>query len=91
MDNNETRVGNGILGDIDPAPEPNSPHSGEGVRNKEDRDGSTSGGSDEDRPEHVGTRDVTGGTGGVAPETGGTRNYRSGTGATGGDLGNRPE
>jgi len=86
------RVGNGILGDIDPAPEPESPHSGEPVHNSEEQETSMQGGSRHDRTEHSGSRDVTEGvTGGTGTETGGTRNYRSGTGATGGDIGNRPE
>ena len=87
------RMGNGILGDIDPAPEPETPHSGEPVR-KEDLEDESSmvGGSRHDRSKHPGSRDVTEGvTGGTGTETGGTRNYRSGTGATGGDIGNRPE
>jgi hypothetical protein len=85
------RVGNGILGDIDPAPEPESPHSGEPVRDRHD-ESSMHGGSRHDRTEHSGSRDVTEGvTGGTGTETGGSRNYRSGTGATGGDIGNRPE
>jgi hypothetical protein len=57
----------------------------------EDRDPqSMSGGSQHDRTEHSGTRDVTDGTTG-GPETGGSRNFRSGSGATGSDIGNRPE
>ena len=84
------RVGNGILGDIDPAPEPDSPHSGEPVRDRDD-ESSMDGGSRHDRTEHPGSRDVTEGVTGGSTETGGSRNYRSGTGATGGDIGNRPE
>ena len=53
------RVGNGILGDIDPAPEPESPHSGESVRDHGDNDSSMQGGSRHDRTEHSGSRDVT--------------------------------
>ena len=86
------RVGNGILGDIDPAPEPESPHSRcTGSRSRRQRFvdagrlAPRSGG-------HSGSRDVTEGvTGGTGTETGGSRNYRSGSGATGGDIGNRPE
>ncbi|HEY7286906.1 MAG TPA: hypothetical protein VH497_15770 [Vicinamibacterales bacterium] len=53
---------------------------------------SMSGGSNEGRSRHAGSRDVTEGTtGGAGTETGGTRNYRTGSGATGGDIGNRPE
>lgn len=85
------RAGNGILGDIDPAPEPENPHSGEPMHDEEDMS-SMVGGSKHDRSEHSGSRDVTEGvTGGLGTETGGTRNYRSGSGATGGDIGNRPE
>jgi hypothetical protein len=59
----------------------------------EDRDPqSMSGGSQHDRTQHSGSRDVTEGTtGGTGAETGGSRNFRSGTGATGTDIGNRPE
>jgi len=50
------------------------------------------GGSQHDRTEHPGSRDVTEGTtGGTGAEVGGTRNYRQGSGATGTDIGNRPE
>jgi len=85
------RVGNGILGDIDPAPEPETPHAGELI-DRDDQEPSMQGGSRRDRTEHSGTRDVTEGvTGGTGTETGGSRNYRSGTGATGGDIGSRPE
>lgn len=53
---------------------------------------SMSGGSNEDRTKHAGSRDVTEGTtGGTGAEVGGTRNFRTGTGATGTDIGNRPE
>jgi hypothetical protein len=56
------------------------------------RERSMGGGSNEDRTEHSGSRDVTEGTsGGTGAEVGGSRNYRTGTGATGSDLGNRPE
>jgi hypothetical protein len=92
MAKDNARVGNGILGDIDPAPEPEAPHSGEPVHHDEKPTESMSGGSRHDRTEHPGSRDVTEGvTGGLGTETGGSRNYRSGTGATGGDIGNRPE
>jgi hypothetical protein len=92
MKKNDARMGNGILGDIDPAPEPENPHSGEPVRDNDEDQESMTGGSKHDRTEHSGSRDVTEGvTGGLGTETGGTRNYRSGTGATGGDIGNRPE
>ncbi len=92
MAKGDHRMGNGILGDIDPAPEPEAPHSGEPVRDKEEQESSMTGGSRHDRTEHSGSRDITEGvTGGTGTENGGTRNYRSGTGATGGDIGNRPE
>jgi len=32
------RAGNGILGDIDPAPEPDAPNSGEPVRDREEEE-----------------------------------------------------
>ena len=38
-----------------------------------------SGGSQHDRTEHSGSRDVTEGVTAVGTETGGTRNYRQGT------------
>ena len=92
MAKGDHRMGNGILGDIDPAPEPESPNSGQPIRNGEEDPSSMSGGSKHDRTQHPGSRDVTEGvTGGTGTETGGSRNYRSGTGATGGDIGNRPE
>jgi hypothetical protein len=92
MADSKHRMGNGILGDIDPAPEPETPHSGEPVRNRDEQTPALSGGSQHDRTEHSGSRDVTEGvTGGTGTETGGSRNYRSGTGATGTDIGNRPE
>ena len=72
---------NRILGDIRPRTN----------RHDED-DHSMVGGSQHDRTEHAGSRDVTEGTtGGTGTEVGGTRNYRQGTGATGTDIGNRPE
>jgi hypothetical protein len=74
--------GNRILGDIRPRT---------GTK-EENRDESMVGGSQQDRTEHSGSRDVTEGTtGGTGAEVGGTRNYRQGTGATGTDIGNRPE
>jgi len=74
--------GNRILGDIRPRTNTTD----------EERDKSMTGGSQHDRSEHSGSRDVTEGTtGGTGTEVGGTRNYRQGTGATGSDIGNRPE
>ena len=73
---------NRILGDI----RPRTSSTGENL------DKSMTGGSQHDRSEHSGSRDVTEGTtGGTGTEVGGTRNYRQGSGATGTDIGNRPE
>jgi hypothetical protein len=86
----DDRIQNGILGDIRPLP-----HARERIgstRGHDEEPESMVGGSQHDRTEHSGTRDVTEGTsGGLGTETGGTRNYRTGTGATGTDIGNRPE
>jgi hypothetical protein len=86
-----------ILGDINPEPTGTTGvvnehgRGGAGDREVEDDRGAT-GGSNEDRTEHSGSRDVTEGTtGGTGPEVGGTRNYRTGSGVTGTDIGNRPE
>jgi hypothetical protein len=82
----------GILGDINP-----NPSAQEHIPSKSERAGSEEeesmvGGSQHDRTEHSGSRDITEGvTGGTGTEVGGTRNYRQGTGATGTDIGNRPE
>ena len=74
--------GNRILGDIRPRT---------GTKGEDDTE-SMVGGSQHDRTEHSGSRDVTEGTtGGTGAEVGGTRNYRQGTGATGTDIGHRPE
>ena len=85
----------GILGDINPRPgteEPVKPAKSGKSGFDEDSQESMVGGSQHDRTEHSGSRDVTDGvTGGLGTETGGTRNYRQGTGHTGGDIGNRPE
>ena len=92
----DDRIRNGILGDINPE----SRNTVDPVRRRRDmrdmedpaHDESMVGGSQHDRTEHPGSRDVTEGTtGGTGTETGGTRNYRQGTGATGMDIGNRPE
>ena len=73
---------NRILGDIRPRSN----------RTDDESDKSMIGGSQHDRTEHSGSRDVTEATtGGTGAEVGGTRNYRQGTGATGTDIGNRPE
>ena len=85
------RIKNGILGDI--RPDTNSSRGVTGGGNEAgEADESMSGGSQHDRTEHSGSRDVTEGTtGGTGTEVGGSRNYRQGTGATGMDIGNRPE
>jgi hypothetical protein len=86
------RVQSGILGDINPKPGTEEPvASGTSSGAHEDQE-SMVGGSQHDRTEHSGSRDITEGvTGGLGTETGGTRNYRQGTGHTGGDIGNRVE
>jgi hypothetical protein len=92
MDKNEDRSQRGILGDINPTPaaQEHVPSRSE-LGGSEDTE-SMVGGSQHDRTEHSGSRDVTEGvTGGTGTEVGGTRNYRQGTGATGTDIGNRPE
>jgi hypothetical protein len=86
-----------ILGDINPV----STGDQASGRNKNQRQAGTGLGSDDrsiadgsnaDRTEHAGSRDVTEGTtGGTGTEVGGSRNFRTGTGATGTDIGNRPE
>jgi hypothetical protein len=89
----DERIRNGILGDITPE-KPDRAHSWKRSTREGDRedDESMSGGSQHDRTEHSGSRDVTEGTtGGTGTEVGGTRNYRQGSGATGTDIGNRPE
>jgi hypothetical protein len=84
----------GILGDINPKPGTeehvaSKKESAGGVHEDEE---SMVGGSQHDRTEHSGSRDITEGvTGGLGTEVGGTRNLRQGTGHTGGDIGNRPE
>jgi hypothetical protein len=95
-DRDETEVPK-ILGDINPEPEestgavPERSRGGVAERDAAD-DRSATGGSNEDRTEHSGSRDVTEGTtGGTGTEVGGTRNYRTGSGVTGTDIGNRPE
>jgi hypothetical protein len=89
----DSRIQSGILGDINPEPGTEehvvSKKESGGVH---DEEGSMVGGSQHDRTEHSGSRDVTDGvTGGLGTEVGGTRNLRQGTGHTGGDIGNRPE
>ena len=86
----DDRIQQGILGDIRPLPHT---HEKVGSTHGHDEEAeSMVGGSQHDRSEHSGTRDVTEGTtGGTGTETGGTRNFRTGTGATGGDIGNKPE
>ena len=89
----DERMTSGILGDINP-----KPGTEDHVTSKKDAGGSDEdenamvGGSQHDRTEHSGSRDITEGvTGGLGTEVGGTRNLRQGTGHTGGDIGNRPE
>ncbi len=90
----DDRIQSGILGDINPKPgtEDHVESKRAGAGSHEDDDQSMAGGSQHDRTEHSGSRDVTEGvTGGLGTEVGGTRNLRQGTGHTGGDIGNRPE
>jgi hypothetical protein len=90
----QDRARHGVLGDIRPDPSTTASANEDKSRSREpeEQDKSMSGGSQHDRTEHSGSRDVTEGTtGGTGAETGGTRNYRQGTGATGTDIGNRPE
>jgi hypothetical protein len=88
---NEDKVTGGILGNIRPDPG-TTDHVPSRNSHEQENGESMAGGSQHDRSEHSGSRDVTEGvTGGVGTETGGTRNYRTGTGATGTDIGNRPE
>jgi len=92
-----SRNSRGILGDINPLPAARDHRGIVGARGDEEvmpeeHDEAMEGGSQHDRSEHSGSRDVTEGvTGGTGTEVGGTRNYRTGTGATGMDIGNRPE
>src|SRR5688500_14579703 len=93
------RAQRGILGDINPTPDATDGTARRDQRRDDDRQDDDAvnreamdGGSQHDRTEHSGSRDVTEGvTGGTGTEVGGTRNYRQGTGATGTDIGNRPE
>jgi hypothetical protein len=83
----------GILGDINPKPgtEDHVASKKDSVNVRESEE-SMVGGSQHDRTEHSGSREITEGvTGGLGTEVGGTRNLRQGTGHTGGDIGNRPE
>lgn len=83
----------GILGDINPKPgtEDHVVSKKDSARVHESEE-SMVGGSQHDRTEHSGSREITEGvTGGLGTEVGGTRNLRQGTGHTGGDIGNRPE
>ena len=89
----DERVQSGILGDINPKPgtEDHAASKKNGGDAHEDQ-ASMVGGSQHDRTEHSGSRDITDGvTGGLGTEVGGTRNLRQGTGHTGGDIGNMPE
>jgi hypothetical protein len=89
----DTRMQSGILGDINPRP-----GTQDHIASKDDAGGEHEdeqgmvGGSQHDRTQHSGSREITEGvTGGLGTEVGGTRNLRQGTGHTGGDIGNRPE
>jgi len=85
---------NKVLGDINPRPSttPNPYVSNNAGDIDEEQAESMFGGSQHDRTQHSGSRDVTEGTtGGTGTEVGGTRNFRQGSGAAGGDIGNRPE
>jgi hypothetical protein len=90
----DKQMTSGILGDINPKPgtEDHVASKNDAVGGLHDEENSMDGGSQHDRTEHSGSRDVTEGvTGGLGTEVGGTRNLRQGTGHTGGDIGNRPE
>ena len=88
----DTRMQAGILGDINPKPGTEEPVASRRHRDAPEDQESMVGGSQHDRTEHSGSRDITEGvTGGLGTEVGGTRNLRQGTGHTGGDIGNRPE
>ena len=88
----DSRIQSGILGDIRPTEETRNDHTAHRPSGADQDTEAMEGGSQHDRSQHSGSRDVTEGvTGGLGTETGGTRNYRQGTGATGGDIGNRPE
>jgi hypothetical protein len=89
----DDRINSGILGDINPKPGTEE-HviSKKELGGADENDESMVGGSQHDRTEHSGSRDITEGvTGGLGTEVGGSRNFRQGTGHTGGDIGNRPE
>ena len=88
----DTRMQSGILGDINPKPGTEEPVASRRHHDAPEDEASMVGGSQHDRTEHSGSRDITEGvTGGLGTEVGGTRNLRQGTGHTGGDIGNRPE
>ena len=97
--NKEERASGSVLGDINP--EPMRPGADSDKRNKnkdvdtewmEEDDRRDETGSNRDRAEHSGSRDVTEGTtGGTGPDAGGSRNYRTGSGVTGTEIGNRPK
>jgi hypothetical protein len=89
----DNRIHSAILGDINPKPgtEEHVASKKESAEVQEDQE-SMVGGSQHDRTQHSGSREITEGvTGGLGTEVGGTRNLRQGTGHTGGDIGNRPE
>jgi hypothetical protein len=80
-----------ILGDINPTSAARTPRPRRGDSGKTDE--AMVGGSQHDRSEHSGSREVTEGvSGGTGTEVGGTGNYRQGSGgATGTDIGSKPE
>jgi len=89
----DSRMQSGILGDINPKPgTEDHVASKRDLAGVDEREESMVGGSQHDRTEHSGSREITEGvTGGLGTEVGGTWNLRQGTGHTGGDIGNRPE
>jgi predicted glycogen debranching enzyme len=92
MAKTDDKIQQGILGDINPT---TTEHIGKDTADTGDSgtgeaEESMVGGSQHDRTQHSGSRDVTDGTT-VGTESGGTRNFRQGSGAVGVDIGNRPE
>jgi hypothetical protein len=98
MKNTPDKAEGSVLGDINPEPQPSSTASSkrrssevDSERNQDDERPDEDG-SNRDRTEHAGSRDVTEATtGGTGPDVGGSRNYRTGSGVTGTDIGNRPK
>jgi hypothetical protein len=91
MAKTDDKIQQGILGDINPTTTEHIGKPDDAVGSGGDEtEESMVGGSQHDRTQHSGSRDVTEGTT-VGTESGGTRNYRQGSGAVGVDIGNRPE